>query len=72
VTFLEPGRVVDAYLDVYTDMYGVWCWQPYTDLKHGGKQRDQWYIAHVQNQHVLSPVEAAVRWLEARPELKTS
>ncbi len=69
VTFLEPGRVISPYLDVYTDVYPQW-WirQPYVDVKWQGSQRDLWYKAHVERMQALGP-EAALRWLESQPNL---
>lgn len=50
--------------------YGAsgWHWQPYADPRWS--PRDAWYANRVEYQLVVPVLEAASRWLLARPELR--
>ncbi len=66
----EFGNLTPTYSEVYRPFYGCWRWQEHSDVRHAGlADRDAWYAAHVQDREVLPPLEAAARWLRARPEL---
>jgi len=68
--FLEHGDLSDAYTDTYHDYYGSWQWGYFSDPTYA--ERDAWYKAHVAGREVIEPLEAARRWLSARPELSKS
>jgi len=65
----EFGDLTDTYTDVYSDLYGVWRWQAYSRPDPKYKNRDQWYGQHVADEEILSPFDAAVRWMHRQPEL---
>ncbi len=51
--------------------YGAsgWHWQPYADQTPRFSARNAWYASHLKYKQVLPTLEAASRWLRARPEL---
>jgi hypothetical protein len=64
----ETLACCDTYSDTYSDLYGVWRWQPYPDTgKHA--QRFKWYCQHVEGEEVLAPFTRALEWLETQPEV---
>jgi hypothetical protein len=66
----EFGSLTDTVSATVLSHLGCWRWQEHSDVRHAAlADREAWYAAHVQDREVLPPLEAAVRWLRARPEL---
>jgi hypothetical protein len=67
--FEEFGQFTDTYADTYRDYYGVWRWQDYSDSHTRFPARNGWYAHHVAREEILPPLESALRWMAAQPEL---
>jgi hypothetical protein len=63
----EFGAFTDTVAATVLSHFGCWRWQDHPDQRF--PQRDAWYATHVKDREVLPPLEAAARWLRARPEL---
>ena len=48
----------------------VWRWQDYSDHPQRFATRDHWYARHGAREEVLTPLEAALRWMNVQPELQ--
>ena len=68
-TYVEFGEFTDTYAERYYDHYGCWRWQAHSDPDERFAERDRWYGVHVAGHEVVPPLEAAVSWMRARPEL---
>jgi hypothetical protein len=67
----EFGAFTDTFAATVFSHFGCWRWQEHSDVRHAAlAQRDRWYGKHVKDREVLPPLEAAARWMRARPELE--
>lgn len=66
---VEYRNLTDTFSDTFTELFGTWRWQPLDLNQPRFETRHRWYTQRVASEEILPPLETAIKWFKAQPQL---